>query len=179
MNPLILVLIAFALFIIYNVVICVTYGIPTSLSVSFYLLNSTKKGLGYVFTGFMFVMALLLMPAWIQLSEVVSSWSHNCTFLAFLACGSIAFVGAAPAFRSCPLESKVHSISAKLAAAFSILWCGIVCYKLLWLLPIAFVVSFGIAFLSKTLNKTYFTYWIELVAFLYTFSTITLQYCLL
>ena len=122
----------------------------------------------------MFTVALTLMPAWLEITEVISTWSHNLTVLPFFGAAMIAFVGAAPAFRSCELESKVHTISATAAAVFSLLWCAVVCYKIAYIIPISAVIVWCIAFATKT-QKTAQTYWWEMVAFLATFTTIVTE----
>lgn len=168
---LILASIAIGIFVIYNAVAISFFGIPKSLSETFYLYQNKKSGIGYIFTGMMFILALLLMPAWLEITEVISSWSHNLTVLPFFGAAMIAFVGAAPAFRSCELESKVHIISATAAAVFSLLWCAVVCYKVAYIIPISAIMVWVTAFLTKT-HKTAKTYWWEMVAFLATFATI-------
>lgn len=174
MTNLILTLVAISIFVIYNAVAIHFFGIPKSLSETFYLYQNKKKSLGYIFTGMMFTVALTLMPAWIEITEVISTWSNYLTVLPFLGAGMIAFVGAAPAFRSCKLESKVHTISATAAAVFSLLWCAVVCYKIAYIIPISAVIVWGTAFITKT-QKTAQTYWWEMVAFLATFTTIVTE----
>ena len=168
---LILVLAAVAVFALYNRAIIARFGVPTSLSVSFYLLQDVQKGLGYLFTAMMACMVLLLMPAWLSISDAVGGWERYFTFLAFLAAGSIAFVGAAPAFRSCTMESKVHSIAAKCAAVFALLWCGVVCWRIAYIIPIAVLVVWWVAAVTKTAKKCS-VYWWEMCAFVATFATI-------
>lgn len=174
MVNLILALVAISIFIIYNAVAIHFFGIPKSLSETFYLYQNKRSGLGYIFTGMMFTVALTLMPAWIEITEVISTWSHYLTVLPFFGAAMIAFVGAAPAFRSCELESKVHVISATAAAVFSLLWCAVVCYKIAYIIPISAVIIWSIAFATKT-QKTAQTYWWEMVAFLATFTTIVTE----
>jgi hypothetical protein len=174
MTNLILALVAISIFVIYNAVAIHFFGIPKSLSETFYLYQNKRSGLGYIFTGMMFTVALTLMPAWIEITEVISTWSHYLTVLPFLGAGMIAFVGAAPAFRSCELESKVHTISATAAAVFSLLWCAVVCYKIAYIIPISAVIVWGTAFATKTQKKAQ-TYWWEMVAFLATFTTIVTE----
>lgn len=174
MLNLIFSLVAITIFVVYNIVALCVLGMPRSLSETFYLYNAKKPKLGYIFTAMMFVVGLLLMPAWLNITEVVSEWSHHLTVLPFLAAGSILFVGAAPAYRDCKLENKVHMVSAALAAVFSLLWCAVVCYKIAWIIPISLVLCWGIAFATKT-NKTGRDWWWEMVAFLATFATIVTE----
>lgn len=172
MTFLILACVAILIFTIYNIAALSKFGVPSSLSATFYLWNDIKPNLGYIFTGMMFALAFTLMPAWLEITEVISVWSHSLTVLPFLGAGSIAFVGSAPAFRGCKLENKVHMVSAACAAVFSLLWCAVVCYAIAWItIPASLLIVWAIALITKT-HKTGATYWWEMVAFLATFSTI-------
>jgi hypothetical protein len=172
LNSLIFSLIGILVFAVYNIFVLRKFGVPSSLSASFYLWNGIKKNLGYIFTGMMFSMAFLLLPGWLDITEVVSSWSKYLTALPFFAAASIAFVGSAPAFRDFKLENKVHMVSAAAAAVFALLWCCVVCYHIAWItVPASLIIIWAIAFATKT-HKTGATYWWEMVAFLATFATI-------
>lgn len=171
---LILVLVSLLIFAAYNTAVLRVFDVPKSLSESFYLWNSKKKHLGFMFTGMMFIMAMALMPAWLELGEVVSSWSSNLNVLAFLACASIGFVGAAPAFRSNKLEGTVHEVAAKLAAAASLAWCLVVCWQIMYVpLITAGLVAVG-GWVTKTW-KSASVYWLEMMAFGATFVTVIVE----
>lgn len=175
MTILTLTIIGMVLFTIYNVCIVSKFGIPVSLSDSFYLLNGVKKGLGFIFTAMMVSIAFCLMPGWLEITETITSWSKNFTALPFLAAAGIAFVGAAPAFRKNEVEKLVHGISAYLTAAFSILWICIVCYEVaLIVLPISVFVIVALGLSTKTLKSSKI-YWLEMLAFLATFATILIE----
>lgn len=175
MTILTLTIIGMVLFTIYNVCIVSKFGIPVSLSDTFYLLNGVKKSLGFIFTAMMISMAFCLMPGWLEITETITSWSKNFTALPFLAAAGIAFVGAAPAFRKNEVEKIVHGISAYLAAAFSILWICIVCYEVaLIVLPISVFVIVALGLSTKTLKSSKI-YWLEMLAFLATFATILIE----
>lgn len=172
LSCLILSLVGILIFGIYNSSVLGMFRVPSSLSATFYLWNEVKKNSGYIFTAMMFVMAFCLMPGWLEITAVITPWSHYLTVLPFLAAASIAFVGAAPAFRDCKLENKVHMVSAACAAVFALLWCCVVCYKIAWIIvPLSLIICWAAAFISKT-HKTAATYWWEMVAFLATFVTI-------
>lgn len=176
--PLILAVTAFVLFIVYNSTIIGIYGIPRSLSTSFYLLQDTKAGLGYVFSVFMGLTTGLLMPAWIEISMAVGPWMNNFTFLAFFCAAAICFVGAAPAFRSSKMEDTVHTVSALIAAAAGLLWCFIVCWQIFWVPLIGIAIAAILGASTKTW-KTCTEYWLEMMAFLATFGTIITECALL
>ena len=91
-----------------------TVGIPTSVSETYYLLRICGKP-AWLFQAAMMACALLLLPAWLELS------SPNLQFLVFLCCGSLVFVGAAPMFRL-ELEGKVHFFASLIAAAGALAW---------------------------------------------------------
>ena len=174
MTLLILVLVSLGIFLTYNAVALKKFGVPSSLSNTFYLWNGVKKNLGYIFTGMMFSMAFTLLPAWLELGEVVSSWSSYLNVLAFLGCASIAFVGAAPAFRGNKLEGTVHEVAAKLAAAASLAWCLVVCWQIMYV-PI---IAAGLVALGGVFTKTWknaSVYWLEMMAFGATFITVIVE----
>ena len=174
MITLILILISLFLFTVYNTVSLKRFGVPKSLSETFYLWNGVKKNLGYIFTGMMGGMSLTLLPAWIEVGNQVSSWSPFLNLLVFFACGAIMFVGVAPAFKDFEMESKVHCTSAKIAAACALIWCFIVCYQI-WYVPLACIIAVLIAGLSTKTFKQCSVYWLEMMAFSATFLTIIVE----
>lgn len=171
MCGLIIVCIAFALFVAYNIAILVQFGIPKSLSESFYLYESKKKNLGYLFTAFMFTMAFCLIPGWMEVSDGWSSWSHYLSFLAFFTASAICFVGAAPAFRASKLEGTIHEVSAKICAATALIWCFVVCWNIAYVPVIGALIPAIVGACTKTW-KTSQVYWLEMMAFGATFATV-------
>ena len=174
MVNLILVCIAIAIFLAYNIAFISKFGFIWSLSNSYYYYEGVKKGLGTLFTAMMFVVSLLLMHAWIDITERITEWSHYLTILPFLGAASITFVGAAPNFRSCKMENIVHTVAAGCAAAFSLIWVAVVCYKICWLIPLWVLIIGGLAHLTKS-HKTATDYWLEMIAFGATFSAILIE----
>lgn len=167
---LICVFIAFIIYLIYNGIAIKLFGIPESLSDTYYLYKEKKDWMRVFFPLMMFSIVGLLMPAWLEISA-----GSMLQFLAFLAAASIAFVGAAPTFKNGGMDYKVHSISAYCAAVFSILW--VVLVSKLWIMPIIwFTFITLLAILTKSV-KTSTIYWLETVAFMSTFISI-MVYCL-
>ena len=135
------------------------FGIPKSISETFYLLG--KKG--WMFQITLFVTAFLVVPSLIDAS------SEDTQFLAFLACAGLIFVGAAPLFKR-TFDNKVHFISAALCCGSLVLWqvfnsswvipsvCfGLVCYpmlrgrKYIWWIEIATIISAYVSLFCVTL----------------------------
>lgn len=163
------IIIATTIFVAYNAVAIAFFGIPESLSMTYYLYKE-KCNKGWLFCLMMYAVVALMMPAWITMSE-----GSNFQFLAFLAPAAIAFVGTAPAFLSSDIENKVHSIAALIAAACSLLWVILVTPYWWTILVFLGLVALG-AFLTKTYKISY-VYWLEMVAFGATFTS-TIMYSL-
>ena len=160
---------ATVIYLAYNAICLANFGIPKSLSDTYYLWKE-RNGKGWYFSLMMYSVVALMMPAWITMSE-----GSDFQFLAFLAPAAIAFVGTAPRFKDTTLENHVHMTSAYLAAAFALLWVALVTPY--WVaIPIYVVFEGAKAFFSKT-YKTCLVYWLEQVAFLSTF-TATIMYSL-
>ena len=174
-----LIIVSFALFVVYNSVAIGLFGIPTSLSDTYYLYEKKRTGLGWLFTIFMWLMGFTMTPAWIVISEKVGVWMSYFTFLAFIAAACILFVGAAPKFREkYSIEVDVHMIGAKICAAAALAWCFVVCWKI-WYVPlIALLVPVIVATATKSWKEKY-TYWLEMMAFDATFATIITEACIL
>lgn len=158
------VLAALVIFVAYNTISVGVFGIPHSLSMTYYLWKE-EAGRGWYFSLMMFVVVALLMPAWITLSE-----GSDFQFLAFLAPASLLFVAEAPAFMGSRLERRVHSVSAILAAVFSIAW--IVLVTPYWMSVPVFACGYAIAAILTSSYKTSIVYWLETVAFSATFASV-------
>ena len=157
------IIIAAVIYVAYNAISMAYFGIPDSLSNTYYLYKE-KCGKGWLFCLMMYTVVLLMMPAWIGLSE-----GSNWQFLAFLAPASIMFVGTAPRFKDSYLENKVHSIAAIIAAICSLTWVAIVT-PFWWVILICLgLVALAAVFTSS--YKTAYVYWLETVAFCSTFAS--------
>ena len=156
------IIIATVIFVAYDALAIVLFGIPESLSNTYYLYKE-KCNKGWLFCLMMYLVVALMMPAWITTSE-----GNNFQFLAFLAPASIAFVGTAPRFKDFDLENKVHTYSAYIAAACSLLWVMLVTpYWRVMLIWLGFI---ALASIFTSSYKTCYVYWLEQVAFGSTFT---------
>ena len=164
---LISLIIAASIYLLYNAVAIGIFGIPPSLSETYYLYKD-KWNIGFVFPIMMYLVVGFMMPAWLTLSE-----GSAFQFLSFIAPASIAFVGTAPAFKSSNLENSVHSVSAIIAAICSLLWVILVT-PYWWIIVLALLVFALGAFLTQTL-LTAKIYWLETIAFVSTFMSAILM----
>lgn len=162
---LICILTAILIYAIYNLMAIKFFGVPKSLSDTYYLYKNKKKWTRVLFPIMMVSMVAFLMPAWLEISA-----ASALQFLAFLASGGILFVGTAPAFMSSNLENKVHTYSAIAAALFSLLW--VILVGKMWYMILFWLILLTITAIVTKTWKTSYIYWLETVAFLSTFSSI-------
>ena len=141
------------------------FGIPKSLSQTFYEFKHRKSWQRVLFPVMMISMGFLLIPAWLEISE-----GSDFMFTAFLAVVGIILTGSAPAFNNSDLEDKVHTGSAIFAAVSAILWIILVA-KLWWFIIIWAVIISLVALLTETW-KTSIIYWLETIAIMSTFTSI-------
>ena len=156
------IIVATAIYIAYNAICLALFGVPESLSNTYYLWKE-RNGKGWLFCLMMYAVVAFMMPAWLTLSE-----GSDIQFLAFLAPASILFVGSAPKFKDSSLENKVHSFSAIIAAACSLAWVAVIT-PYWWMI----LIWTGIIALASVLTSSYKTclvYWLEQVAFGATFT---------
>lgn len=172
--PLILSCVAIGIFVVYNIIAICLFGMPSSLSNTFYYYDKRWPGSGWIFTAMMWLISFLLIYPWLHVNSLMSSWSDYLGVLPFLTCASLLFVATAPNFRSDSLTSAVHMTCAKLAAVFAILWICIVCWKIMYVIPAWILLCGGIAHLTKT-AKSGRDWWIEMCAFGPTFTCIIVE----
>ena len=121
------------------------FGIPRSLSDTYYLLGKR----GWMFQCVLGLFGGLLMPIWLDVS------SENTQFLAFFACAGLLFVAAAPCFKI-DIEGKVHYISAVVCCVAAFIWQIV---EMCWLLPIG---SLALALGATVITKGKLFWWIEM-----------------
>lgn len=160
------ILIATLIYVAYNAVSLAFFGVPHSLSMTYYLWKE-KANIGYLFCVMMYAVVALMMPSWITMSE-----GSNFQFLAFLAPAAISFVATAPAFMSSSLENKVHCWSAVIAAVCSVLWVVLVT-PYWWIALICLAIVAVVAMVTKSYRHAYI-YWLETAAFIATFISVLL-----
>lgn len=128
----------------YLALVVAKFGIPKSISDSYYLLG--KKG--WMFQVALFLTAFLVMPSLIDRS------SEDTQFLAFLSCAGLIFVGAAPFFKR-TFDSKVHFISAAICCVGLVLWQ---IFNASWVTPLVCL----LAVLYPMFKDKKYMWWLEI-----------------
>lgn len=159
----ILIEISFILYVVYNLLTISFFGIPSSLSNTFYLYKEYKCQ--WLFSATLIAMVTLLMPSWINLME-----GSPFQFLAFLVPMSILFVAIAPNFKNNGLDQRVHFIATIIAAVLALI-VSIFVFKAWVTLIVVTLIILLLSIATKTLKKG-LLYWIETIIFLSTFISL-------
>ena len=159
---------AILMFLIYNIVCLMLFGVPESLSQTYYLFKERTNALKVLFPAMIGLLVVFLLPCLFSISE-----DSAFQFMAFLSMLALLFVGACPAFLNSSFDNKLHTIAAYISAAYALLWIILVTPYWYIILIIAGIISV-IAILTKTLKKSYI-YWLEMIAFISIFVTIILS----
>lgn len=160
-----LLIIAFCIYILYNLSVLLLFGIPRSLSMTYYLFKGTKvPATRHLFTFIMFLIAVCLAPIWLESTPDTNQYS------VFIALCGILFVGAAPEFMKSNDEDMFHTISAYISVIFATIW--VICIMHLWWIIIIWNIIFIVLMYCTGTYKTSITYWLENAAFMSVFTSI-------
>jgi hypothetical protein len=149
-------IIAALLFVVMLIVVIGKYGVPEMVSSIYYLLGKS----GWVFQVVMMSVGMLMLMCLLDCEKGVQC-------LAFLACGGLMFVGAAPRFTN--EDRGVHKAAATICAMAGIGWC----LSANFIMTIAAIVAYviGIAYIkglrkyalfiaeAAAIGWTFLTYW--------------------
>lgn len=113
-----------------------------------------------------YLAAFLIMPPLLAASKS-SDWQ----FTGFLCPALILFVAVTPDYGRTTTAKLIHGISAPLSAVFSILYIIFVTPHLWWIM-VAYLVICGIC--TLIFGKYSWNFWLELVAFLQTYTVVYL-----
>ena len=94
-------MISFLLILLYVIYIVINYGVPKSISATYYLIKPK-----WIFS------LVLILSMVLSFNQFMDITPEPFKFLPFIFCSGIIFVAAAPNFRSNTLTDKVHDYSA-------------------------------------------------------------------
>jgi hypothetical protein len=146
------VIISVGLFVAYVAAVICLFGIPASISESFYLLEKKRKGLGYLFSGWCWAMAVPVTAMTMQQSG--GQWWQ---FVSLFAGGGLGFVGTAPLFKG--HERTVHYVSAGVCALSALAWMTLAGYVFVPVIILSGLLLLGLLHGEKWL------FWVETALF--------------
>lgn len=159
-------IIGITLFSLYIIASLAMWGIPTSISETYYLWNNKLPKFSWLFRLVFVVTGFLLIIPMLSLSEG-SVWE----FTSFIAAAGLIFTGAAADFKhEDKVDKIVHPISAIICAAAAILWEYFIAGTLSYMV-ISFVLCLILALITRSLKRSY-TFWIEIPCFISIFCCI-------
>lgn len=126
-----LIFASIAIFLLYIGSMVFMFGVPWSISNTYYLLEEKRKGLGWLFTVFCYGVGVFLLPGWLNVTP------EGYQFTCFLSAAGLAFVGTAAQFKE-SLTNAVHYTAAVICCLFSQIWCFAAGFWWLSLLSFAF-----------------------------------------
>lgn len=147
-------IIAALLFVVMLIVVIEEYGVPEMVSSIYYLLGKS----GWVFQVVMMSVGMLMLMCLLDCEKGVQC-------LAFLACGGLMFVGAAPRFMN--EDRGVHKAAATICAMAGIGWCLSANY----VMTIAAIIAYMIGFICVKKLRKYALLVAEVAAIGWTFLT--------
>lgn len=145
--------ISISIFIVYMSISMLFFGIPKSISDTYYHWEDKGVDLEILFTSFIWGITFPLMVLWIEI--LPDDWN----FIPFIASVSLLFVGTATAFKL-PLTREVHSISAFIAGLASYTWSFAYGSHYIVLITLA------LSLIGVFANKKNWLFWLELGLFL-------------
>lgn len=170
-----LVIVSLVVFLAYLVGVICVFGIPASISDTYYLLEKKRKGLGWLFTAMCWIVGGLLLPALLDMTP------DSYQFSAFLACTGLMFVGAAPQFKL-SLTGSVHYGSAAVCVIFSQLWTALTWWWVLLPVWLSYIVCTTIAIKRQKEGVFWFKFrrtkpmfWIEIASFVGTYLAVAFK----
>lgn len=147
-------IIAALLFMVMLFVVIKEYGVPEMVSSIYYLLGKS----GWVFQVVMVAVGMLMLMCLLDCEKGVQC-------LAFLACGGLMFVGAAPRFMN--EDRGVHKAAATICAMAGISWC----LSANFVMTIAAIVAYVIGIICVKKLRKYALFIAEAAAIGWTFLT--------
>lgn len=147
-------IIAALLFVVMLFVVIEEYGVPEMVSSIYYLLGKS----GWVFQVVMVAVGMLMLMCLLDCGKGVQC-------LAFLACGGLMFVGAAPRFMN--EDRGVHKAAATICAMAGIGWC----LSANFIMTIAAIVAYVIGIICVKKLRKYALFIAEAAAIGWTFLT--------
>lgn len=147
-------IIAALLFVVMLFVVIGKYGVPEMVSSIYYLLGKS----GWVFQVVMMSVGMLMLMCLLDCGKGVQC-------LAFLACGGLMFVGAAPRFMN--EDRGVHKAAATICAMAGISWC----LSANFIMTIAAIIAYMIGVICVKKLRKYALFVAEAAAIGWTFLT--------
>lgn len=136
------------LFMSYIITSIVKFGIPKSISDTYYLWK--MYNIGYLFNFIMVSCGFLLATVWIPAEP------SKFQFLPFLACAGMMFVGTASAFKE-SLTKTVHFTGAYVWGIATVIWLLLVgSYE-------SILIGLGCSLVGYLVQRNNLTFWIEMV----------------
>lgn len=158
-------MISFLIILLYVIYIIINYGIPKSISATYYLIKPK-----WIFS------LILILSIALSFNQFMNITPDSFKFLPFIFCSGIMFVAAAPNFKSNILTDKVHDYAAIISFVTSQIWAAIIdpIPLLMWIFVFFYIINKFNEYksLSLVIQETCIKFWTELIMLFIIFSEI-------
>jgi hypothetical protein len=158
-----ILIISLAVYITYKISVIRLFGVPASVSETFYLFNDKKNNLGYLFTLWCYLIGISVMIVMTDCSE--GTWYQ---FLSFLSGGALCFVGTAPLFKG--HEKVIHYVSASVCAVSALAWMFL---DGCWIIPFGMILIYLL--FSEASGKGRLIFYLESGVFEATYTVLLMK----
>ena len=158
-------MISFLLILLYVIYIIINYGIPKSISATYYLIKHN-----WIFS------LVLISSIVLSFNQFMEITPESFKFLPFIFCSGIVFVAAAPNFKTNKIIDTVHDYAAIISFIISQIWVAIIdpIPLLMWIFILLYIINEFNEYksLSLVIQNTSIKFWTELVMLFIIFSEI-------
>jgi len=154
----------------YQAMVLYLFGVPKSISESFYLLDEKRRGLGWLFWGWAVATVFSICPMMFALSD-----GHWYQFLALFVGAGLLLAGSAPHFRE-EYQRSAHFSGTGVSMFAAVLWMS--CSGYLYMPVMMVLLTFLIVSPAISVMSGSVMYWLEisLIASMYLTIWILLNY---
>lgn len=160
-----IIVIEIVLFCVYVIYTICRWGIPASLSATYYYFERVRKNYGLFFPLYLSVCCLSSIPLWIYTNKAASPWVAHFSWCPYLTCLCLLCVGATCRYKMSRFTTYFHYTTAIISAVSTGIWLLIACYKLALVSLSVMSLSVLAGFFTHTLKRCYL-FWLELGGFL-------------
>lgn len=158
-------MISFLIILLYIIYIIINYGVPKSISATYYLIKPK-----WIFS------LVLIFSMVLSFNQFMDITPDSLKFLPFIFCSGIIFVAAAPNFKTSTITDKVHDYAAIISFVASQIWAALIdpVPLLMWIFVFFYIINRFNEYksLSLMIQETCIKFWTELIMLFIIFSEI-------
>ncbi|MCQ2310518.1 MAG: hypothetical protein MJZ64_02055 [Paludibacteraceae bacterium] len=165
-----LLLLIIVIFSVYNICVLAKYGIPNTLSLTYYWFKRTCSSKGLLFPILLCLICAITIPIWIYV-DCQLQFDFSCVWMVYATWFALMIVCLTARYNKTKKRWKIHYSAAIASAIFTLSWIIIKANFIVYYTAIVLILALWAAYLTKTI-RTHIIYWLELSAFYSIFITL-------